>query len=261
VLVLPILNHAGLEQARIESITSTLVETLIQDGHVVIASTPNPRPSMEKTKSTRFGIVIDADQAKKAEQMGMNVLLSSVINPPDFSSRKAGIWPFRKVKQEAEISMVVNAFDVVTGTLFLSHFESEKVRAEAEILEEGLEAERGKPEVDEDAAEKALSRIAAVQASAVSNALREQPWSGRILSVGPEKVTISAGKDVGLSLGHTFEVFGQGESIRSAEGNFISPLGLKIGEIKVVEVMEKQALAIPVGNGVFTPGQVIRLKN
>jgi hypothetical protein len=261
VLLLPIVDQAALGEGEVKSIASRLVSALTKDGNVVVGATPNPGSSAEKTKSPNYGIVIEPDQAKKAAQMGMNVLLTVVISPVDFTSRRVGIWPFRKVRHEGEISMVVNAFDLITGTLFLSHLESRKVRAEVGIFEEEEEGTPAKPEIDVDAAEKALVRIVNAQASQVSDALRKQPWSGKILSVTGNKIVISAGRDVGLTVGKVFEVYGLGEQIRSADGSFIAPLGLKLGEIKVTEVQESQAVAAPLSGSVFKAGQVIRPKD
>jgi len=261
ILVLPILDQAALGEDRIKSIESVLISALAKDGNVVVVAPPNPGAPSDKTKIPRHGIVIDPDQAKKADQMGMNALITAFISPLDFSSRKWGIWPFRKVKHEAEISMVINAFDVITGTLFLSHIESRKIMAEVDFDEGEQEGQASKPEIDEKAAEKALNEIVQDQASTVSEALGRQPWSGRILSAGSEGVTISAGKDVGLSAGTMFEVFGTGEPIRSADGTFLIPLGIKVGEVKVREVLESKALAEPINNGLFSPGQVIRVKS
>ncbi len=261
VLVLPILDQAGLGEDRIAKIRSILVSSLAKDGNVVMTATSNPAIPGDKSRLPRHGIVIDPDQAKRAEEMGMNVLVTTVISPFDFSSRRWGIWPFRKVKHEAELSMVVNAFDVITGTLFLSHIESRKIAAEVDYYEGEEEGTGTKPEVDEKDAAKALSQIIDVQASLMAKALRGQQWSGRVLSAGPTRITISAGKDIGLSVGTVFEVFGTGEPIRSADGTSLLPLGPKVGEVKVIEVMETQALAEPITNGSFSPGQVIRAKS
>jgi hypothetical protein len=260
VFVLPVVDQAELGGEKVESITSRLVAALTKDGNVVTAANPNPEVSAENTKSLRYGIVVEPAQAKKAAQMGMNVLLTALISPIDFSSRKVGIWPFRKVRHEGEISMVVNAFDLVTGTLFLSHPESKKLRAEVDIFDEEEEDVPTKPEIDSKALEKALAQIVDIQAALVSDALKEQPWSGKILSAKGDKITISAGRDVGVTEGQVFEVYGQGEPIRSADGSFVAPLGLKLGEIKVIEVEENKAVATPLASSLFVAGQVIRPK-
>jgi hypothetical protein len=261
VLVLPILDQAQLGEEKIKSVTARLVSALTKDGNVVVTAPSNPESSTTRMKSPGYGIVIEPEQAKKAAQMGMNVLLTAVISPIDFTSRRAGIWPFRKVRHEGEISMVVNAFDLTTGTLFLSHLESKKVRAEVDIFEEEEEGTPAKPKIDPKAAEKALVQIADAQASQVSDALRGEPWSGKILSVSGDKIIVSAGTDVGLTVGQVFEVYGQGEPIRSADGSFVAPLGLKLGEIKVTEVQESQAVAVPLAGSTFEAGQVIRPKS
>jgi hypothetical protein len=261
VLVLPILDQAALGKEKMAGMTSILVSALTKDGNVVVSAASNPPAPAEKAKSLRYGIVIDPDQAKKAAQMGMNVLLTAVISPIDFTSRKAGIWPFRKVKHEGEISMVVNAVDLTTGTLFLSHLESRKVRAEVDIFEEEEEGTKAKPEVTASAVENALVDIVEAQASIVSDALRSQPWSGKIVAARGDRITINAGSDIGLKVGRVFEVYGRGEPLLSADGSFLAPLGMKLGEIKVTEVLESEAVATPLASSLFTEGQIIRPKN
>ncbi|MBW1912210.1 MAG: hypothetical protein JRI43_03360, partial [Deltaproteobacteria bacterium] len=74
-------------------------------------------------------------------------------------------------------------------------------------------------------------------------------------------IIISAGEDVGLSAERVFEVFGRGDSIRSASGRSLYLLGPKLGEIKTVKVMESYSSAVPLAGEQFRPGQVIKLKN
>ncbi len=220
VLVLPFLDQARLGEAKVEQMTATLLELLKKDGHLVVDETTKPMPSSKEIRSPKFGIVIDPDLAKRAEEMGMNVLVTVVLSPFEVHSEKAGIWPFRRVKKELEVSMVVNAFDITNGTLFLTNLESRKI----EMIEDIWEGEEEKKEIDDeilneidiDEFNKAISQILEDQASAVTRVLSNQPWSGRILSADGKTVIINAGKDVGLTQGRVFEVFGRGESIRSA---------------------------------------------
>ena len=57
-----------------------------------------------------------------------------------------------------------------------------------------------------------------------------------------------------------FEVFGKGDSIRSASGRPLFVLGPKIGELQTVKVMETYSEAKPLTDGPFRAGQIIRVK-
>jgi hypothetical protein len=234
-LVLPFLDQSRLGKAKVEQMTTTFLELLKKDGHLVV------------------------------EEMGMNVLVTVVLSPFEVHSERSGIWPFRKVKKELEVSMVVNAFDITNGTLFLTNLESSKI----EMIEDIWEGEEEQKEIDDeilnevdiDEFNKAISQILEDQASAVTRVLSDQPWSGRILSADGKTIIINAGADVGLTQGRVFEVFGRGESIRSASKRPLYLSGPKLGEIKTVNVMEDYSSAIPLTGGQFEAGQVIRVKN
>ena len=250
-------------EAKTEEIKAKLVDLLNEDGHLLLYETSEPLPSTVKIRSPKFGIVIDPDLAKRAEEMGMNALITVVISPFEVHSKKTGIWPFRGTKHLFDVSMVVNALDITNGTLFLTNLESRKVKSqEHEEVDDFLVIEEeGEAEIDEEALNKAFTKILEAQASAIIDALKDQPWSGRILSADGNTIIISAGKDVGLTAESVFEVFGRGDSIRTASGRSLYLLGPKLGEIKTVKVMESHSSAVPLSGEQFRPGHVIKLKD
>ncbi|MEJ2724570.1 MAG: hypothetical protein P8175_07990, partial [Deltaproteobacteria bacterium] len=276
VLLLPFIDQADLGAQKVEDFTSRLVTLLDQKRYVLVVRPSGPVPTSTKIRSPGFGILIDPDQAKWAEDMGMNVLLTVVIPPFEVYNEKKGIWPFRKFRRRLEMSMVVNALDVTNGTLLLTHLESRRMRLpdfdekKKDVFDLSFDEKQirtrftqsYKPsEIDRDKQDKAWSEIIKAQASAIADALKEVPWSGRILSVDSRNILINAGQDVGLKKGTLFDVFSQGEAIVSATGGTFNLLGQKAGEIKVVEAMNERASAVPSEGGPFLPGQIIQSKN
>ena len=276
VLLLPFKDQADLGPEKVEDFTSRLSTLLDKKGHFLIIRPTKPIPTSTKIRSPGYGIIIDPDQAEWAEEMGVNVLLTVVIPPFEVQTEKKGIWPFRKFRRMLEMSIVVNALDVTNGTLLLTHLESRTIKLpdpdELEVdefdpsLDEKairmLSGQSYKPsEIDQNKLNKAWSDIVKDQASAITEALGEQPWSGRILSVDSQKILINAGQDVGLKQGTLFDVFSQGETIVSATGRSFNLLGRKVGEIEVVDTMTQHASAVPAEGGPFLPGQIIQSKN
>jgi hypothetical protein len=257
VLVIPVLDQAGVGEAKVARITATLIEFLEKDEHLLVHKGMNPPPSTQTVKSPKFGVVIDPALIKSAEEMGMNVLIVGVLSPFESTAKRWGIWPFRKTGGELEISLLVGAVDLIDGTLFLSHLETRKTK----VRTDDPEWEYSKTEIDEDRLEKELSDILEDQASTITKELRDQPWRGKVISADGETILINAGKDIGLTEGSVFEVFGKGESIRSLGGRDFYLLGPKVGEIETVKVMDSSASAVPLAEGQFTPGQVIKIKN
>ena len=256
VVVAPFFDQANLGKARVEELRAEFIALLKEDDALLIYDIQELAPTRVKIRSPKYGIVTDPDLAKRAEAMGMNVLVTLVLSPIEIEYRRVGFYPFRWLKKELEVSMVANATDTINGTLFLTSLESKKLKVPKELQE------------DKDLQEilahkdfiKAATQILDRQASAVKKGLRDHPWAGKVLSVAGEKVMISAGGDVGVIVGDVFEVFKRGEPIRAAGGTHIFLLGPKVGEVQVSQIMEKHSAATPLGNTKFQAGQIIRLK-
>jgi hypothetical protein len=264
VLVLPFWDQAGLGEEKMEQLTAQFLSLLNRDGAFLIEKGRRLAAASDRARSPEFGIVTDPEQARRADQMGINVMITAVFTPFDTKRIKTGIWPFRKIKDETEIAMYVNAFDVINGTLLLTRFESVKVRTTADLFDEDedelAETKKIQPDIEEKTLNESLSEIVENQASEVRSALGERPWLGRIVSSNASGTTLNAGSDVGVVPGSVFDVLGTGETITAATGQTLAMPGPKVGEITVTEVMKDRALASHPEGVSFKPGQVIRFK-
>jgi hypothetical protein len=264
VLVLPFWDQAGLGEEKLEQLTEQFLSLLNRDGAFVIERGRRSSAAADRARAPEFGIVTDPEQARRAYQMGMNVMITAVFTPFETLRIKTGLWPFRKIKDETEIAMYVNAFDVINGTLLLTRLESVKIRTAADIFDEDedelSEHQKIQPEIDEKTLAKSFSEIVDNQASEVSSAIRERPWYGRIISSDASGVFINAGRDVGVVPGSVFDVLGTGETITTMTGQTLAVPGSKVGELKVTDVLKDWALAsIPEGVS-LKEGQMIRFR-
>jgi hypothetical protein len=264
VYVLSFWDQAGLGAERTEKLTDQFLSVLNKDGSFVIEWSRKYTTASDKARFPQFGIVTDPEEARRASEMGMNIMLTGVFSPMETQRIKTGIWPFRKIKDETTIAMYVNAFDVITGTLLLTHLQSIKIRTEADIIdeddEEPAEPQKIKPQISEETLMKSFSEIVEDQAEEVGSAISERPWLGRIISSDASGTFIDAGSDVGVVPGNVFDVLGTGETLRSVTGQSLSLLGPKVGELKVTEVMKDRALTSVEEGTAFTAGQIIRFK-
>jgi hypothetical protein len=262
VLVLPFLDQAGLGGEKVEEFTEIFLSQFNKEGHYLIRMGTSPPGSGASAGSPEFGIIADPDAARKAADMGMNIVITAVLSPENPRTRKKGIWPFRRVVADVEIPMIVNAFDVVNGTLYFTHLESVKIETPVEEFDPFFDDDPGtlKYTIDPGRKEQAYDRILERQAQALNRKLREQPWMGRILSVDGSGAAINAGEDVGLKPGAVFEVLGRAETLQSASGTPVSLLGPRIGEIKVTDVKEDHAFAVPLSDVPIQAGKIIRIK-
>jgi hypothetical protein len=262
VLVLPFLDQASMGPEKVAEFTDIFLSHLNKNGDYLIQKASVAPTPQGKSRVPEFGIVADPEQAKRAAEMGMNVMITAVLSPLDVRTRKKGIWPFRKVVADVEIPMIVNAYDVVNGTLLLTHLESVKIETRMEEFDEFFDEEPGKLkyELDPKEVEKSWVRILERQATALNKTLKAQPWMGRVLSVDAEGAVINAGKDVGLKEGAVFEVLSRAETIQSASGKPVALMGPRIAELKVKEINEINALTTLLSDAKLQAGQIIRIK-
>jgi hypothetical protein len=256
VVVAPFLDQANLGEEKVARLRAEFNAMLEADKSLVVHDIKAVAPTRAKIRSPKYGIVTDPDLEKRAEAMGMNVLVTAIVNPVEIEYRRVGYYPFRWLKKELEVSMVVNATDLINGTLFLTSLESKKVKVPKELQEDkAIEEIMGHEDFTE-----AVNSILDREASAVRRALGNHPWGGKVLSVSGDKVMISAGEDVGVAVGDIFEVFERGKPIRAAGGTHIFLLGAKVGEVSVTQIMKEHSAATPLSNTPIQAGQVVRLK-
>ncbi|MBW1916023.1 MAG: hypothetical protein JRI86_13990 [Deltaproteobacteria bacterium] len=256
VLISQVMDQAGVGEAKVSQLTDSMVQILKKDGHLLVNSTTGPAPSGTNLKSPQYGVIIDPELIKKAEKMGMNVLVTSILHSFEITTKKTGIWPWRKFKREVDISMSMNAINITNGTLFLTNLEEKKIMAPVEVSE----GREDKWEIDNKTLDKALSPILKDHASAILDALNNQPWTGNIILTDDKPLRISGGKDIGITKGNVFEVFGKGEAIQAAGGKKHYILGPKLGEIKAENIMQDYSTAVLLTGEQFQDGQTIRLK-
>jgi len=92
-------------------------------------------------------------------------------------------------------------------------------------------------------ASRLLAKVTGKTGKMICERLAQEPWKGYIITGSDKTFTISAGTDVGLTVGDVLEVFGLGEPMKGQEGHLYVVSGPKIGEIKVTKVKKDRAEA------------------
>ena len=187
----------------------------------------------------------------------MSALITSVLNPLDSKIKTKYFWPIKRVKREVEVSLVVNVFNPINGTLYLTNMESRK----KEVETDEVELQQKEWDLEPAVLNEQLRQMIKDQASIITDVLEDQPWTGQIVEINELGVQINGGKDIGIISGNIFDVFGGGEKIESVSGRTLSLLGSKVGEIQVKNVSENHSLAVKLSDIQLEAGQLIRLKN
>jgi hypothetical protein len=254
VLVAPVINMADLNDQKAAQMTETLLNLLKKDDSLSITLLKEFKSSQSAVTSSERGVVIDPELIKKADEMGMNILVTHILEPLNYTAKKRGIWPFRKLKGEYEVAMLVNAVDIINGTLIDSSRDTDRIK-----MGPVPEGQKTPPLWGEEALNEVLNDLLKSQASTLLDALSRQEWREKIALEGG-KIKINGGADIGITKGSVFEVFGRGEPVNSVTGKEFYSRGMKIGEINVTDVFEDHSLAVPSGDRVFENGQTITLK-
>ncbi|MBW1998712.1 MAG: hypothetical protein JRJ29_12205 [Deltaproteobacteria bacterium] len=272
VLVLPILDQAGLSSSTVREMEKELRTLLEEEGYTtLLKKAPIAASRAEATGLSGAEMAIDPIVIREAQFAGADVIFSIILYPLEARTRKVGIWPAMLTRREVVISVSLSALDVATKTLLVTSVKSKAIKREepeeAFTLFEEDSPEHGTEKpldllsyVSEKDLSKALTRLLEDLVSLATEKLERMPWTGRILEVDGESILLNAGKDAGILPGHVFEVFAKGDMIEAAAGNTYRTIGGKLGEIRIISVRENRAVASPLKGSGFAAGQFIRLK-
>lgn len=255
VWAIPFLDEAGVGDKEMEQIAADLGGLLEKTGRFLVIKGMKITPSSHIVLTPESVFMLNPELINCADEMGIDIMIVGALSPFETNSKKVGIWPFRKTKQKVDISVLVDVVDVIDGGSLLSRLES--VEREASSSGEG---EEQKTTLKRTTLNEALSEILENQAEVITEELRAHPWRSRITSVDAEGLVVDGGRDIGLENGSILEVFGIESSIRSLDGRDLPLLGGKLGEIKVVKVLDASVETTPLTGGPFEVGQVVKLK-
>jgi hypothetical protein len=256
VLIAPLIDLAGINHELPVKIQGEWSRFLEGDEYIRLITLKPSLTTDIKDDSSYYGIIIDHEQLKKAEEMGINVLVSTVLHPFEINIKKSGIWPLRKYTKIIDISVTVNALDVNSGALILSINDSKKIKSDEQVEPDAKKEWEADYNIVED---KVIPMIKGFS-SFIKEKLIQYPWQGRIHITDDKKIRFKGGRDIGVAEGNIFEVFGKGESIQSLTGREYFVVGQKVGEISLTKVANDYSECAPLHDGQFEDGQFVRIK-
>ncbi len=255
VMVLPLVDDARLGSGRAAETTASFIKLLRKSPYLLVYQAPEGVPLPKRGRHIKLSILTNPALIKRAEDLDINTLISGTINPIEITDKKTAFWtwPFRKALKSYVVTVIIFVVGVQDGTIYMINNESVEMTFREDKLKD---QDQGK--IIDRVLKKAMPRILKRQSKAVNRGLVREPWSGRILSIENNSIMINAGSEVGVKPGQEFTVFAQGETIACKDGKSLKILGKKLGKIKVTSIMERHSLAVPVGEGEFSEGQVVR---
>ncbi|MCP4665646.1 MAG: hypothetical protein GY849_04690 [Deltaproteobacteria bacterium] len=127
VIVLPFIDNSGLGKGTAAQATARFIELLGKSRYVTIQDPPKGMVLPDEASSPKYGIVTPPQLIKKAEALGLDALITGVIDPVAGITKKRGIWPFRSNRRIYDVSAIINVVHVPSKTVLLTRFETEKV--------------------------------------------------------------------------------------------------------------------------------------
>jgi hypothetical protein len=256
ILVASSINRAGIKEEEARRMTGSFVELLREDKNLLVNLLYDVDTTDSNPLSPRYGIVIDTELVKKADVMGMDMLITTTLDPFNIMTKKSGIWPFRKMKKLIDIYISMNLIDITYGTLILADTKTERIKTDYDPSE----GSDNRWDVDYPILEKKALSMLKDYSSEIKDKLDSQNWTGRIMLLQDKTAIISGGKDIGITQGSIFEVFDKGAPIGSLEGKDYFYLGPKVAEVRAKEIMESYSIVAPVNSERLVEGQLVRLK-
>ena len=260
-MLLPILDYGSYGEERVSNITSQYIEAFGRLSRIKVSAAPQDFtwPAMEKMPE--FGVTPPHELADYAKAHGVDAVITIILNPIENQTEITGIWPFRGIAVQLNISSVVNVIDATSSTILASHEAKEYISYPVDKLEFQEE-----DSVYNRIVKEIFPRLIVEQIDAVRVNIREAPWTGKIIALNATGgLIINAGTDVDLKPGTKLNIFEEGDGITAKSGIILYPRGKRVGEAIISDVSETTSIAIPATNNnkdeiVFKIGQLVRIK-
>ena len=209
----------------------------------------------EKLPLLENGEVDNFALALIGRQLGLNAIITGSLDDIGILDELRGmIW--KDTHHLIQILVSIEVFDTESGSKILDESFSRKV--EIEELDYELMRSEGKmilPDLNE-----TLTDLLGEIGETICWAIEDQAWSGFVIAVEDDTLTLSAGSDAGLAPGDAFDVYDTSRVLEGLSGQRFFVRGQKIGEIKITEVEADKARAAIVTNRGIKPGSSVRVK-
>jgi hypothetical protein len=188
-------------------------------------------------------------------QLGLNAIITGSLDDISILDELRGmIW--KDTHHLIQILVSVEIFDTESGSKILDQSFTRKV--EIEELDYELMRSEGKlimPDLNQ-----TLTDLLGEIGETICWAIEDQAWSGFVITVEDDTLTLSAGSAVGLAPGDEFDVYDTSRVLKGLSGQQYFVRGQKIGEIRIIEVDTDKARATIVTNRGIQPGSSVRVK-
>lgn len=240
------LQASLIEKLRMECPEITLItQATTTDADLLVAL---PRHASGKINSFQL--------AKKARPFGINAIITGPpVDVHEEVEEKGLLW-FKNTHDYARLNASIDVYDTSTGTKLLG----DNFIRNVEIDAAGLEKIRRNEFSNIAALSEALLDVTDEAAERICDSVRAQRWSGYVISVRENQVSLSSGSNTGLIVGDILEVYTSKNTVEGIDDQRFYLSGKKIGEIRVAAVTSDQARAHIISGKGISPDDLVIYK-
>jgi hypothetical protein len=125
-MVLPFIDNSGLGKKTAAQATDDFIKLLGKSRHVTLQSPTSGMVLPDNASSPKHGIVTPPQLIKKAEALGLDALITGVLDPVAGVTKRRGVWPFRSTRRIYDVSAMICVLHVPSRTVLLTGYEMEK---------------------------------------------------------------------------------------------------------------------------------------
>ncbi|MDD5454755.1 MAG: CsgG/HfaB family protein [Candidatus Ratteibacteria bacterium] len=257
----------GGERALGEGMAEMLTTALHNTGRFIIVERTDLQDILSEQKLQEQGKLVKTTGPATNRLIGAQILIRGAVT--EFEASKAGGAGGIAVHgigigvggSVAHVGLDIRIYDTSTGQVLQSH------RAVGEAKTTGLAVGGASGDIAFGAAGFSKTPLGEATRKAINNAvnfivneMENVPWQSSIVKVDSNNVVyISGGKDMNMSSGNTYTVYGVGEElIDPATGLSLGREESKIGRIQVTSVEEKFSKAKILEGSGFKYGDVVK---
>jgi len=166
------------------------------------------------------------------------LLIGSITSFGRSTTGDVGVFN-RSMKQTVNATVSIRLVDVYTGQIIYS----EEGSGEAFLEVKTVVGVGGRADYDQSLDDKAITAAISKLVNNVIQNLLDKPWRAYIIDFSDGNYLISGGKEQGIKIGNTFNVYLKGKKVKNPQtGMYIELPGAKIGSIKVLSTVGNTAV-------------------
>jgi len=227
-------------------------EGLIVAGH----DSGGPMRLLTEPPRLESGAIDNYALAVIGRKLGFNAIVTGSLEDIRIVDELKGVLWTKDTHHFIKVFVRVEVYDTLTGTKLLDDTLEREV--EIDDLEYQLirqDAALRLPDLNE-----TLNHLLADIGDNICYALKGQRWHGYITEIQDDTYVISSGRQVGLELGNTLEVYDSSRIIEGVGGRRFFTPGLKIGEIQIISITDDQAEATLTSGDAIKEGSTVQRK-